>query len=582
MRIGTILAMMAVLGFPLVVSGQCIVREYGWTNAVGGEDYDILWGVVSDTSGRVYVTGAFHDTVDFRPDKRRDRHTNRGDDALFLSSYDGDGRYRWTISLSKGGASIGGAGLALSPTGDILVTGGIEGKVDFRPGPGRSTVKSYDDADDAFVALYNDKGVHRWTRVFRGPGSDVGRAVAVDRWGHILVTGNYSEWTDFDPGPGEDIQRTEGNTSAFVTRLTPDGSLAWARTFPGDWTDFGQGIAAGPEGEAVAVGTFSGETDFDPSEGRDLRRTAGESDVFAVKLNAQGDREWAYTIGGVYYDFVHDVAIDEDGNAYLVGSFFSTVDFDPEGGGDVREADDFDAFLVKLAADGSVVWVRVVTGPGSASAHGVALRADGALAVSGSFSGVADFDPGEGVDERTAKKPWGDVFVVFLTTEGDYVGVDVMGGTDSETGRSVSFDPEGNLLVAGTFRSLDCDFDPTTGVDIRSATTDDDPDVFTTKLYCGSCQYVERHTIVLPEKRTLKGEVRALVPGGRVTVECTPTDPPGEPVETPVRIKDDNTGKYTLTKLDKGEYACAITEVRDADGKVVCDEPAGKRTVTVK
>ncbi len=557
----------------------CGVREYGWTNAVGGEDDDNVLGVVADPSGRVYVTGAFLDRVDFRPDKKRDYHRNKGGYALFLSAYEGEGGYLWTMSLSNSGGYIHGLDLALTPKESIAIAGRFRGKIDFRAGSGRETQRSYDEGTDAFIALYSESGDHEWTRVFRGPGHASSRAIAVDEAGNILAAGDYSNWTDFDPGRREDIHRTNGDGSAFVAKLSASGSYIWARSFPGDATDVGEGLATGPSGEVVAVGIFRGETDFDPGEGRDMRRTAGEDDVFVVKLNADGDLEWVYTIGGVGYDFARDVAIDDDGNAYVVGSFRFTVDFDPKGQGDVREALEFDGYVLKLAADGDVVWVRVIAGSGSAFPEGVALRPDGLLATTGSFTGLSDFDPGEGVDERTGRT---DVFITLLSTDGEYIGSDVLGGSESEKGRRAAFDPEGNLLVAGTFSSLDCDFDPTTGVDIRSAVTDDDPDIFTTKLYCGSCQYVERHTIELKKQRTLKAEVRALVPGGRATVECTPTDPPGEPIETRVNINGDNTGKYKLKKLDKGEYACAVTQVRDSDGNVVCDEPAGKRVVNVK
>jgi len=94
---------------------------------------------------------------------------------------------------------------------------------------------------------------------------------------------------------------------------------------------------------------------------------------------------------------------------------------------------------------------------------------------------------------------------------------------------------------------------------------------------------VERRTLTVKARSpTLPGKVGAVIPCGGVTVEYTRTDPRGELVATRAKIKDDNAGNSTLTKRPKGEYACAIAEVRDADGKVVCDQPVGKRVVTVK
>ena len=69
-----------------------------------------------------------------------------------------------------------------------------------------------------------------------------------------------------------------------------------------------------------------------------MRTTAGDSDIFVVKLNAAGNYSWAETFGGTGYDIGKGIAVDPTGGVSLAGQFEATIDFDP----DATHADDTD------------------------------------------------------------------------------------------------------------------------------------------------------------------------------------------------------------------------------------------------
>ncbi len=117
---------------------------------------------------------------------------------------------------------------------------------------------------------------------------------------------------------------------------------------------------------------------------------------------------------------------------------------------------------------------------------------------------------------------------------------------------------------------------PQSGVDERSSNGSND--FFITKHYCGHCEFIERHTVVGKRGKIISA-VRALAPGGKVTVECTG---PGDPVRKSAKISDDNTATLKFKNLPQGAYQCLITKLPDPGGEVLCDEPTGRRRVKVK
>jgi len=153
------------------------------------------------------------------------------------------------------------------------------------------------------------------------------------------------------------------------------------------------------------------------------------------------------------------VAVDAAGNAYVIGEFQGTVDFDP-GPGSVllSSAGGSDVFVARYTAGGALVWARPLGGSGDDRGRAIALTADGELLIAGSFQGTADFDP-------SAAPAWitsaggDDLFVGRLDAAGNLVWVRGVGGTGDEAGRGITAGPDGHVYVAGSFEGT-VDFDP--------------------------------------------------------------------------------------------------------------------------
>lgn len=75
--------------------------------------------------------------------------------------------------------------------------------------------------------------------------------------------------------------------------------LLWAVRAGGSDRDWGLGIAALADGSALVSGAFSGTATFGPGEpGETLLTSAGDTDIFVARHNADGTLAWARWAGG--------------------------------------------------------------------------------------------------------------------------------------------------------------------------------------------------------------------------------------------------------------------------------------------
>src|SRR5699024_7913869 len=71
--------------------------------------------------------------------------------------------------------------------GDIIVTGGFSGTVDFNPGAGTNELTSTNSWSDAFVFKMNEAQNLLWVKSFQGSMQVSGYSVATDNSGAVYV-----------------------------------------------------------------------------------------------------------------------------------------------------------------------------------------------------------------------------------------------------------------------------------------------------------------------------------------------------------------------------------------------------------
>lgn len=304
-----------------------------------------------------------------RTSDRIDGQTPAGSSDVFLTRRNAQRSYDWTHQI--GSLSIDDAGdMVASSGGTTLITGDAPAKLDATDTTLSGLFLSRRAADGSQLWLA------RWGGV---PASALG--LAEDAAGNIFVVGRTEG--DF-AGPNA------GNWDAIVSKLDEDGNELWSRQWGTMEHDVAIAVAADLAGNAYVTGYTVGDLDGNDS--------AGMADVFLVKLDPAGTKEWTRTLGSAGEDSGNSVLVDGSGEVLVTGLARDSLGGSGSGS----------AFLAKWGGAGVLRWVEQ-WGPVAAGAIEIVRDAGGAIFVAGTAAAA--------VDTATPVGGW-DVFVSKWTQSG--------------------------------------------------------------------------------------------------------------------------------------------------------------------
>ncbi|GAB4557639.1 MAG: hypothetical protein Tsb0020_01960 [Haliangiales bacterium] len=363
----------------------------------GGVGEDVANAVAFTPSGHLVLAGLFSDEMSVGDIRLR----ATGSDDIFVAQFDPKGDTEWAFSL--GGLDSDGANdVAVAADGAIYITGSFKDTMKVADDPLESAGN-----EDIFVLKLTPQGHLAWIQRFGHRGRDFGQRLAIDGAGHIVL---LAEFTD-EVTIGGDTLTSEGNRDLAVAKLTSAGEIVWSRRFGSPFNEFGLGLAVDPAGNIALTGSFDNQIDF----GGGKLTSAGESDIFVAKLDADGAHLWSKRFGGAREDIGYGVAADRYGNLAVTGWFWNTLDV---GGTELRaEGVNKDIFLLKLSAAGDSLWAHRFGGPDHDQGRGVAMGADGDVAITGIFRFGLDLGEQqlESVREADDKAPPPDIFTAVFS-----------------------------------------------------------------------------------------------------------------------------------------------------------------------
>ncbi len=378
--------------------------------------------------------------------------------------------YEWARNFGGTNKDYG-YSVAVDASGNVYTTGYFEGTADFDPGSGTDNHSS-NGSFDVFIQKMDANGNFLWAKTFGSTDRDQSYSIAVDANGNVYITGSFAGTVDFDPGSGTDNHTSNGALDIFVEKLDANGNFLWAKTFGGASynEDVGNSIAVDANGNVYVTGWFSDDTtDFDPGNGTDYHASNGGADIFVLKLDANGNFQWAKTFGSREWDRGYGITVDNSANVYIVGSFLYTVNFNQGAGTDNHTSSGgFDVFVQKLDTDGNYLWTKTFGGTDDDNGKAIVVDASGNIFVTGDFSGTVDFDPGTGTDNHSSSGEY-DIFIQKLDANGNFLWAKTIGGSDWDFGADIAVDANSNVYTVGYYKSSSVDFDPGSSSDIHSS-----------------------------------------------------------------------------------------------------------------
>ena len=295
-------------------------------------------------------------------------------------------------------------------------------------------------------------GKPRWARAFGGLGTELPRDMAITDDDSSIVVGYFGGDSDLAArGGGDvkpDVRTSAGDSDVFVTKLANDGKQAWTLSFGGKTGDVATGVAVHGK-QIVVVGNFSDKiTVALPGASTEKAPTAqafGADDMFALLLNENGEPQWLFAAGGADSDGANSVAATPDGGWIIGGSFAGKVTF---GTTELVAAGRTDAFLLKLNAEGTVLWAKQFGGAYEDSISHVVVDVQGNLIVQGTFADEATWG---GQKMHAGGGSDSDVLLAKYDSNGNHLWSKNFGNQFNEVAGGVAVDPAGNIVMTGSY-----------------------------------------------------------------------------------------------------------------------------------
>jgi len=378
-----------------------------FTQQLGTSSNDSGDSVAVDSSNNIYVTGTSGGGLD--------NNTNSGYSDIILVKYNSSGTKQWTQQLGTASNEFS-LGVDVDSSDNIYVTGQTAGGLDGNTSAG---------LNDIFLVKYNSSGTKQWTQQLGTSSQDNGKSVAVDSSDNIYLTGITSG--------GLDNNTNSGLYDIFLVKYNSSGTKQWTQQLGTSSNDSANSVAVDSSNNIYVTGGTSGGL---------YGLNHGESDIFLVKYNSSGTKQWTKQLGTSSNDIAYGVTLDSSDNIYLTGTTGGGLDGNTSAGSD-------DIFLVKYNSSGTKQWTQQLGNLNGTVDYGYGVTVDSSdnIYVTGYTQGRFD---------GTTNSGGYDIFLVKYNSSGTYQWTQQLGTASGDYANEVNIDSSENIYVTGlTYGGLD-------------------------------------------------------------------------------------------------------------------------------
>jgi hypothetical protein len=280
-------------------------------------------------------------------------------------------------------------------------------------------------------------------------------ACYVDDAGDVYVTGGTRS-VNFPTTVGAyDTTHNGGDWDIFVSKLVNNGTALSFSTFIGGGTggEFPTDFTVDTNGRMFVIGQ-TGSTDFPITPMAFQKTHHGNNEGFILKLNSTGQAlSYSTYLGGSDGDLLESIAIDGQGNAYIIGNTWSNDLPVVAGCYDTVYDDEFDGFVVKLNSNGTnVIYGSYIGTSGNDQARALLVDAYGDVYVAGWTNAnnfpvtLSTYDRiHNGLTDGYLLKMSGNLSSLVFST--------YLGGSHDDQIQKMAMDDDGNIIVTGYTRS---------------------------------------------------------------------------------------------------------------------------------
>lgn len=404
--------------FILLYTTPLSAQSFADADGYGASHFDKALSIAGDNADNLYMIGTFIGNWGWR---EGDTLKSAGGTDFVMARLDAQGQPIW---MRSGGGRVDDelAHLAVSPDGSSLYAAGwirdtlvLEDNIIATEGLS---------GDDAFLVKYDNNGNFQWARQWAGKGISRITALLTDNAGQVYVGGIFTDSLllnnnndtlvsagGFDmlmarydadgnllgykqlggtqtemlntmtlapngywyiggyfvgnTGLGAFNLESNGETDAFLLQSDTDGNVWWVKQFGSEYAEAIEHIAANSDGKLALSGVFSQQSLWENT----LLNAWGSSDIVLAQTDADGNLQWAVSMGSQQPDAINDMTTDDQNNIYLAGTMGGNMAF----GGSLflTSSGNSDAFAAKFAPDGTPLWAQAGGGYSTDSGNSI-------------------------------------------------------------------------------------------------------------------------------------------------------------------------------------------------------------------
>jgi outer membrane protein assembly factor BamB len=179
--------------------------------------------------------------------------------------------------------------------------------------------------------------------------------------------------------------------------------------------------------------------------GGQILTSKGDRDIFLAKFDRVGTHIWSKRYGDEQEQVGNAIATDSAGAVFIGGSFTGSLDF---GGGELVSRGRYNVCLAKLDHAGQHIWSCRFGDDKYHVLECLAVAPSGNITIAGRFQGSIDFGNGSIASQSSQT----DIFVANFSPNGECLWAKRFGGPYEQQTRSVAIDDRGNIAIAGIFK----------------------------------------------------------------------------------------------------------------------------------
>jgi len=304
------------LGMDALVVKTDSLGYVDWYHLYGGTGTDKAYTIMQTVSGSYIIVGFT-------------TSSGAGGSDMYLAKLDSQGDTLWTRTY--GGVDVDRAHTALLTDDGGYILGGF--------------TRASGGVDGIYLVKTDGQGDTLWTRVYVGC--------------HDVNIWNIQRTNDGGYVMAGDVELNGSSQyDYFLAKTNETGDTLWTRSFGGWDNDFGSSVQQSLDGGYIVAGWT-------------LSFGAGSGDIYVVKTDSLGDTLWTRTYGGIYAESATDIQNTRDGGYVIAGNSTSFGTFYS------------DLYLVKIDANGDTIWTLVYGGDDIECVYSLDQTIDGGYIIAG-------------------------------------------------------------------------------------------------------------------------------------------------------------------------------------------------------